>query len=744
MGIANSSLRLALKNLIQNNSHEFVFAAEPWMDFCNFPQRWMLRFDLKPFAFNKREGLLPNLWCFCKSYLNPKLLRNLSNNLTNLISNTKNPWSFIGDFNAIISADEYRGMHNPNNIPMREFFQWYDTNHLIHLPTVGNFFTWCIGRKGRHLTEKRLDGVVCNLEMLDACNTIVCHTLSKVRSYHYPLLYTCDFDKISFKSQFKFLKMWSLNEECEKVIQDVWNTKVHGCPMISLQVAEAGAQHELEKALILEEEFWKEKANIKWHCEGDRSNKFFHTYAKIRRKNSLIASLNVNDTVTTDQNIIESHLVNHFSNLFNQDVLLQDTGLIQRVIPCLVNDNTNAMLTITPSAEEIHHAVMSLKYGSSPRPDGFGPLFFQKYWHIIQSDVIGAVTQFFLQDWILPNYNANTIILIPKTNEPNSINHYRPIALANFKFKFISKIMDDRLASILPTLISKEQNGFVIGRDIKDSICLTFEAINILNNKCYSGNVALKIDISKAFDTLSWKFILNTLERFGFCSRFCRWIDTLLHSANISIGFNGKGDHKSLNSIANLLKEYANCSGQFGNNTKSLIYAGGMSLERFKTLADLIGFTMANPPFVYLGALIFVGRPKPVHFLFVADKIKIRLAGWKASLLSMASRLQLVTKLWVVPPIILTSAKHSLVDKYALFSLKYVGFVAAHLVKELMQVCKVILSCCYCSRSRSYPVAVSNLWAGTKLLINADHDEILNYKQSLSQDVTLLYHRIKF
>ncbi|CAK8536189.1 unnamed protein product [Lathyrus sativus] len=46
-----------------------------------------------------------------------------------------------------------------------------------------------------------------------------------------------------------------------------------------------------------------------------------------------------------------------------------------------------------------------------------------------------------------------------------------------------------------------------------------------------------------------------------------------------------------------------------------------------------------------------------------------------------------VTKLWVVPPIILALAKHSLVDKYDLSCLKYVGSGAAPLGKELMQEC---------------------------------------------------------
>ncbi|XP_058748483.1 probable CoA ligase CCL7 [Vicia villosa] len=46
-----------------------------------------------------------------------------------------------------------------------------------------------------------------------------------------------------------------------------------------------------------------------------------------------------------------------------------------------------------------------------------------------------------------------------------------------------------------------------------------------------------------------------------------------------------------------------------------------------------------------------------------------------------------VTRLWVVPPIVLALAKHSLVDKYDLSCLKYIGSGAAPLGKELMQEC---------------------------------------------------------
>lgn len=134
--------------------------------------------------------------------------------------------------------------------------------------------------------------------------------------------------------------------------------------------------------------------------------------------------------------------------------------------------------------------------------------FFQSYWDIVENDVINAVLEFFTRDWILPNFNANTNILIPKIPDATNVGHYRPIALANFKFKIISKILVDRLAPFMNLIISPEQRGFIKGRNIKDGICITSEAINHQHQKAYARNMAFKVDISKAFDTLEWTFLL--------------------------------------------------------------------------------------------------------------------------------------------------------------------------------------------------------------------------------------------
>jgi len=134
--------------------------------------------------------------------------------------------------------------------------------------------------------------------------------------------------------------------------------------------------------------------------------------------------------------------------------------------------------------------------------------------------------------------NSNVVSLIPKIQGVESIKDYRLIDVANFKFKIISMILADRLALVAARIIYPNQYGFVQGRQIQGCISIASEAINLLSKMVHGGNVAYKIDIHKAFDTLSWKFLLLVLSRFGFHPSFVGWISTILRSAMLSIRIN--------------------------------------------------------------------------------------------------------------------------------------------------------------------------------------------------------------
>jgi len=92
----------------------------------------------------------------------------------------------------------------------------------------------------------------------------------------------------------------------------------------------------------------------------------------------------------------------------------------------------------------------------------------------------------------------------------------------------------------MPTIISLKQIGFIKGRSIKDCICLTSEAINVLSKKSYGGNFSMKVDIAKSFDTPDWNFLIWVLRTFGFNDLFRKWIHTIFASGKIYILVRGK------------------------------------------------------------------------------------------------------------------------------------------------------------------------------------------------------------
>ncbi|XP_026428416.1 uncharacterized protein LOC113324313 [Papaver somniferum] len=72
-------------------------------------------------------------------------------------------------------------------------------------------------------------------------------------------------------------------------------------------------------------------------------------------------------------------------------------------------------------------------------------------------------------------------------------------------------------------MVSSQQGAFIKGRNIHEKIVLSSELVNELDIKRRGGNVVLKIDITQAYDSLSWKFLFEVLRRFGFSEMGINW-----------------------------------------------------------------------------------------------------------------------------------------------------------------------------------------------------------------------------
>lgn len=103
----------------------------------------------------------------------------------------------------------------------------------------------------------------------------------------------------------------------------------------------------------------------------------------------------------------------------------------------------------------------------------------------------------------------------------------RPISLCNVLVRVLSKVLANHLKVCLPSLISDKQSAFVEGRFLTDNALIDFELNHYIRrrNQGENGVVGFKIDISKAYDRLEWKFLEGMLNKFGFSKV---WVERIM------------------------------------------------------------------------------------------------------------------------------------------------------------------------------------------------------------------------
>ncbi|CAL9002074.1 unnamed protein product [Prunus brigantina] len=107
--------------------------------------------------------------------------------------------------------------------------------------------------------------------------------------------------------------------------------------------------------------------------------------------------------------------------------------------------------------------------------------------------------------------------------------------------KIASKVLANRMKIILPSLISPSQSAFVSGRLISDNSILAAEIIHCLRSRRRGkkGFLALKLDMSKAYDRIEWPFLEEMMKKLGFAEQWVRLIMTCVTTVTYSFLVHG-------------------------------------------------------------------------------------------------------------------------------------------------------------------------------------------------------------
>ncbi|VFQ95756.1 unnamed protein product [Cuscuta campestris] len=592
-------------------------------------------------------------------------------------------------------------------------------NCLEDVPSTGNFFTW---HKGNKLAK--LDRVLANQSWGDIGLAPTCEFLDfNFLSDHCPTLFQCGAPPGNRFRPFRFFNMWLKHEGFNGLISQSWEAGVVGSKQFSLcsklkrlkpplkalnrqafghisrRAMEAKEEYGLVmKQLVLDPNnqtllddadikrkranflldaelaFYQQNAKCDFLMNSDRCTSYFHSIVKKnRRKNTVGFLVREDGSKTTSKDEVANIFVDFFTTLFGTTSPVEPIELEILTTGTRVPSSAQSSLLASVTPEEVREAVFDIGNDKAPGPDGYTAAFFKDQWAVVGRDIYEAVLEFFTSGKLLRQINHAMIVLIPKSSHNPTIKDFRPIACLNVLYKVITKILAKRMAPLLPDLIDPAQGAFVPGRSLVDNFLLAQHLIRDYAIKRSTPSCLIKLDITKAYDTVSWSFLQDVMHGVGLDKGIPWHLPFSSFVLSTSLGYSTKGlkkvastitgcaalgithlafaddlmlfsrgDVHSVQVLMDALDHFSRVSGLTLNPTKSNIFLAGKYRDVSQNILDPASFPHGQLPVRYLGLPLASQRISESDFAPLFKTVDGFLSKWSTLKLSYAGRLELI------------------------------------------------------------------------------------------------------
>ncbi|XP_010666883.1 uncharacterized protein LOC104884000 [Beta vulgaris subsp. vulgaris] len=511
----------------------------------------------------------------------------LWNGLKRLAQPPDEPWVLLGDFNALSNVEDRIGSM-VSMAEIRPMIDCLQVCKLTDVPSTGRYFTWNNKQDGHRRVFSRIDRVIATQQWMDRYELAVAVFMPEGSYDHTPVVLQV-YPEIQKKKPFRFHNMWCHHQALNDAVHQVWNTHVHGCAMYrvvqklkQVKIALKGlkkdgfgdveatvikAQHDLEKKqeqmhkepsnsdIVAQEKeaqevlmrakksqysFLQQKAKLKWLQCGDENTKIFYQALKDRRSHNRVFSIHDSKgNWVKSQDQVDEAFISYYKELF---ACKEQKKPVLSVILNHGKKITNSHVQILQEAvtkEDIKRIMFSIPDDKSPGADGFNSKFYKHCWEYVGDEVTEAIQDFFRTGKLLKAINITTLTLIPKVKSPENVTEFRPIACCNTLYKCITKLISEKLNKILPEIISDSQGAFVAGRSILHNVLICQDLVKMYKRKSVRTSCMMKLDLKKAYDTISWEFLRQMLEGLGMPTFYTEMIMTCVTTPTFSIMLNG-------------------------------------------------------------------------------------------------------------------------------------------------------------------------------------------------------------
>lgn len=315
-------------------------------------------------------------------------------------------------------------------------------------------------------------------------------------------------------------------------------------PTEALMAEESMAREAWVFFVSAQESFFKVKSRIRWLREGDSNTKFFHRVVLANQSWNAIRYIRDSSGLRIyNQQQIKGMTVAYFKNLLGSEsrgITPMSVEEIRDLHPFRCFEALAEELSRIPTEEEIKAVFFKMPKCKAPGPDGFPVEFFMDAWEIVGEEATQAVQEFFTSGRLLKKSNATSVALIPKVTGADELAKFRPVSCCSTVYKVIARLLEKRLQLFMPDVVQHNQVGFIKGMFLCENVLLASEMVTGFHKRGPTIRGCLHVDLMKAYDSVNWSFMLNTLTAFGLPEVFINLIKECITTTSFSIAFNGE------------------------------------------------------------------------------------------------------------------------------------------------------------------------------------------------------------
>ena len=288
------------------------------------------------------------------------------------------------------------------------------------------------------------------------------------------------------------------------------------------------------------------RSKVRFAEEGEKNSKYFLNLEKRNYDNKHMKSVINSKDILIDKpdQILEEQAIFfeklYTSNICDEESQILTSEFLEKIDIPMLNEDQKEFLDCELSVSELSMALKEMSNDKSPGLDGFTTNFYKFFWADIKLVVLESFNYSLKYGELSETQKRGVLSLIPKNGKDTRyLKSWRPVSLLATDYKILAKTLATRLQKVISNLINPDQVGYIKGRHIGQNI-RSIEDILLLSKKHNISGLLVLIDFEKAFDTVEWDFLFETLKSFNFGQTFRAWIKLLytnISSCTINNGY---------------------------------------------------------------------------------------------------------------------------------------------------------------------------------------------------------------